>query len=69
MANQTTEPSSKLELQYLRILDESVRRTQGKMIAMEETVRRIQGMLITVEIVVFLTFIISIVTLIIALTR
>lgn len=69
MTNQTTEPSRKLELQYLRIIDESMRRTQGKMLTMEESVRRIHGMLITVEIIAVFTFILSIVTLILVLTR
>ncbi len=68
MTNKTTEPSRKLELQYLRIIDESIRRVQGKMLTMEESIRRLQGMLITVEIIIVLTFVISIVTLIIVLT-
>lgn len=69
MTQQTTEPSKKLEFQYLRIIDESLRRTQGKMLTMEESIRRLHGMLITIEVITVFTFILSIITLVIVLTK
>ena len=69
MTNSTTEPSRKLELQFLRSMDENLRRLQGRIITVEENMRRLMGMVITIEIILALVAIANLVTLVIVLTR